>query len=98
MHTLVSNMSLMRLASGLPGVLGKTVAGTFLAEYARGRFRVILTFTDGTHYEVYGEGTVNGSRAVESGGTERVREALMDDAAVRVVEITPEMLARRTGR
>lgn len=98
MHTLVSNMSLMRLASALPGVLGKTVAGAFLAEYARGRFRVILTFTDGTHYELYGEGTLNGSRAVERGGTDQVRTALVDDAAVRVVEITPEMLARGSGR
>lgn len=91
-------MGFAKIAAGLPGVLGKTIAGAFLVEYARGHFRVILTFTDGTHYELYGDGTVSGSRSIEDGGTDDVRRTVTDDAALQVVEISPEMMSRARGR
>lgn len=91
-------MAFDKIAGGLPGALGKTVAGAFLAEYSRERWRVILAFTDGTHYELYGEGSIDGSRSLEAGSVDELRARLMDAAAARVVEVSPETLtqARRS--
>lgn len=65
-----------KLASALPGTLGKTLHRMFMADHDGERFQLVLVFTDGTHYELYGTGTLSGARDVEEGDQEEVRRRL----------------------
>ena len=88
MSSLLPTTGLGKIAAALPAALGKTVAGVFLAEYSRQRWRLIVVFDDGTHYELYGEGAIEGSRMLERGDVDDVRRWMMDAAATRTIEVS----------
>jgi hypothetical protein len=52
------------------------VQRVFVADHEDGRFQLFLVFTDGTHYELYGTGTLSGARDVEPGDDFEVRRRL----------------------
>lgn len=85
---------LEKLARALHGAVGKRVAGAFLTRYAGDRYRVHLAFDDDTHYEIYGAGVMTGSRGISPGGVDELRRVLTDDAALEIIEVSAEMLAR----
>lgn len=60
---MADHVNVAKLASALPEALGKTIAHIVVTEH-QGRFQLVLVFTDGTHYEFYGEGWLSGARQV----------------------------------
>ena len=65
-----------KLGSALPAALGKTLHRVFLADHEGERFQLVLVFADGTHYELYGTGTLSGARDLERGDDVEVRRRL----------------------
>jgi hypothetical protein len=81
-------MNTAKLAAALPAALGKTLGSVFLADHRGDRFQVIFVFTDGTYYELYGTGGLDGARGVDRGNAAEVRRFLALSPAV-VTEIIP---------
>lgn len=82
-----ATIRLDRMAAVLPVVAGRTIERIFLAEYSGTRFRMMFVFTDGTSYEFYGVGDINGASAVESAGAAVVRARLAMDHPLQVHEV-----------
>jgi hypothetical protein len=60
--------AIAKLESALPGILGRTIARAvvIMDKHPGERWQVHFEFTDGTEYELYGAGWVNGTRGVGS--------------------------------
>lgn len=71
-------MNIEKLRAALAGTLGKTINGFFISEHPGKHFQVFLTFADGTYYEFYGEGHLNGARSLDRGDQVSVRKFLSD--------------------
>lgn len=70
------------MSPGVTEMLGRTVTGVLMLGYSRERFRVLIAFEDGTHYEIHGEGRVQGRSAVDEGGWDYILASAQRDAAV----------------
>ena len=55
-----------KLRTALPGIAGKTIHRTVVI-WRGEQWQIFLFFTDGTHYELYGRGEMNGARSVGRG-------------------------------
>jgi len=65
-------MSLRKMQSALPDLIGRTIKHVVVSEHADHRTQVFLFFTDGTYYEFYGT-WIDGIRHLSHGGLEIVR-------------------------
>ena len=74
-----------KIASALATIRGKTVDRLFVVDHG-GRFRLFVVFTDGTNYEFYGKGGIEGARSITRGDAATVRKQLARDTG-EVVEI-----------
>ncbi len=74
-----------KLHTALQGVIGRAIAGVVIAEHEAERFQLFLAFTDGTHYEFYGAGDLNGARKIDHGDIRMVRGILAKSIVVDVV-------------
>ena len=81
-------MDFRKLSTGLRGTIGKTISNVAMVQHSGGQFRLFLVFTDGTHYELYGDGFLSGARSVEPGDAAEVRQIVTRSktAEVAVVE------------
>ena len=67
-----------KLRTALPEIAGKTVRRTVV--FWRGdQWQVFLIFTDGTSYELYGRGEMNGAR--------HLGPAMLDDSARNLIAL-----------
>lgn len=71
-------MNKEKLEPALAGIIGKAIEGVIIADHPNGFFQVFLTFTDGTHYEFYGDGQINGARKYDQGGISSVRKFIQN--------------------
>lgn len=62
-------MSLRKMQSALPDLIGRTIKHVIVSEHADNRTQVFLYFTDGTYYEFYGA-WIDGIRHLSQGGLE----------------------------
>ena len=90
------SVDIKKLSSALPGALGKTLHRVFIADHQDGRFQLVLVFTDGTHYELYGSGSLSGARDLEGGDSAEVRRRLaLSPATVAEVGQAGDAVTRR---
>ena len=80
-------MDINKLSRSLSAVIGKTIERVLLVSRAHGRVEMYFCFTDGTHYEFYGDGSLSGARTIDREGVESLRARLAKDAAEADVEI-----------
>jgi hypothetical protein len=62
-------MPINKLRSALPALIGRTIQHVVFNDNGNGFMQLFLHFTDGTHYEIYGN-YVNGARNCDQGGLE----------------------------
>jgi hypothetical protein len=74
-------MSFTKLAAALSSAIGKKLDRVIIAGHSEARFQLYLVFTDGTYYEFYGRGTLEGARAVDRGSAATLREMLTRSGA-----------------
>ena len=55
-----------KLKAALPEILGKEIAQAIAIWHAHSHWQFYLIFSDGSSYELYGEGPMNGNRHVTS--------------------------------
>lgn len=65
-------MSLRKMQSALPDLIGRTIKHVVVSEHADHRMQVFLYFTDDTYYEFYGT-WIDGIRHLGHGGLEITR-------------------------
>jgi hypothetical protein len=75
----MSSVSFGKIATALANVRGKTIEGVVLVRHDGDTnhdlsFQLYITFTDGTYYEFYGTGHLNGARGLDRGDLGAVRE------------------------
>lgn len=63
-------MNIDKLARGLALTIGKTVSRVFLLSHDSDAFHVYLCFTDGSHFEFYGKGSLGGATSPDFGEAE----------------------------
>lgn len=63
------------MKDGYKEILGKTINGVLMTEDGQ-RYQIFLTFTDGTFFEFWGNGTVSSSRSVLQGDLSEVRNSI----------------------
>ena len=80
-------MDILRLTHSLPGILGKTVERVVLVRRPHWTFQLYLCFTDGTHYELYGDGSLSGGREVHAGGGDHLDGLLAEEAKAGNIEV-----------
>ena len=78
--------STTKIATALAKIRGKTIDRLFVADHGD-RFRMFVVFTDGTNYEFYGKGGIEGARSIAKGDAEAVRKQLARVKEGEVVEI-----------
>jgi len=79
-----------KLDTALQEIIGKTLDGVVVTENTHARFQIFLLFTDGTHYEFYGAGDIDGARSASKGDPKRMRSLLSKQAVV-TVPAMPEL-------
>jgi hypothetical protein len=84
-------MNFAKLATGLSGVIGKTIARIFLVKHRTGCEQMYVVFTDGTHYEFFGVENMTGGRKVNARGSKDIRESLERSNTEQTIEIPPEV-------
>jgi len=62
-------MSLRKMQSALPDLIGRTIKHIVVSEHVDHHMQVFLYFTDGTYYEFYGN-WIDGIRHLSHGGLE----------------------------
>ena len=83
------------MSSGVTEMLGRRVTGVLMLGYSGERFRVLIAFEDGTHYEIHGEGRVQGRSEVDEGGWDYILAnaqrdpAVLEKAGVAIVRLQP---------
>ncbi len=88
-------MSLRKMQSALPDLIGRTIKHIVVSEHADHHTQVYLFFTDGTYYEFYGT-WINGLRHLDHGGIEMAgksgvipemgRLEVVNESTTRIVE------------
>lgn len=90
--SVATSLDLSKLGRALRGAVGRRIGSVFLTRYSDERYRIHLVFSDGMHYEIYGTGMISGARDIEPGDVNELRRVLADDAALEVIELSPETL------
>jgi hypothetical protein len=105
-------MSLRKMQSALPDLIGRTIKHVVVSEHADHHTQVYLFFTDGTYYEFYGN-WINGIRHLDHGGIEMARKSgvipeigmleVLSESETRIVERPgpadmPSVTASRSAR
>jgi hypothetical protein len=80
-------MDVLKLTNAMPGIVGKTVERVVLVRRPHWQFQMYLCFTDGTHYEFYGDGSLSGAREVHPGGGVYLGGLLREDALAGRIEV-----------
>lgn len=73
-------MEFKRLVPGLTLTIGKTISRIFLVQRNDQMHQVYLCFGDGSHYELFGNGTLSGLRGPDKLDAEAVRALIERDA------------------
>jgi hypothetical protein len=86
-----------KLATLLPQLLGKTLAGIVIKTSTKSgppQFQLFLCFTDNTYYEIYGVASLSGAGGIDRGGRKEVldymsppQEVVFEVFAVKETEI-----------
>jgi hypothetical protein len=89
-------MSLNKLRSALPDLIGRTIQHLVFNDHGDGRTQLFLHFTDGTYYEFYGT-SLSGLRHLDKGGMEmhRASSFIPKDGRLEIIDAETSVVVER---